>query len=93
MTDDAPAPLKRKMFVKASSVPKLSPDSLKRQGLISHLAYTLFENPREAIQFLNQSNASLGGRPLDVATMSANGYAAVEQAIRLLTAPHAGKKQ
>lgn len=81
------------MFVKASTVPKLSPERLKRQSLITHLACSLFTDPAEAIRFLNQTNVTLGGRPLDVATTTETGYSAVEQAIRLLTQPHAGGKQ
>lgn len=93
MTEESPAPIRRKMFVKPNTVPKLSPERLKRQSLITHLAYSLLGDPIEAIQFLNQSNPTLGGRPLDVATTSTTGYSAVEQAIRLLAEPHSGRKQ
>lgn len=96
MTDEAdetPAPIRRKMFVKPSSVPKLSPDKLKRQSLITHLACSLFRDPGEAIGFLNRGSESLGGRPLDIATASAEGYTAVEQALRLLAMPPTGRKQ
>jgi len=88
-----PAPIRRKMFVKASTVPKLSPERLRRQSLITHLACSLLDDAGTAIRFLNQANVSLGGRPLDVATASATGYGAVEQAIRLLAQPHAGGRQ
>jgi hypothetical protein len=68
------------MFVKASTVPKLSPERVKRESLITHLACSLLSDPMEAIGFLNGNNETLGGRPLDVATRSTAGYAAVEQA-------------
>jgi hypothetical protein len=81
------------MFVKASTVPKLSPERVKRESLITHLACSLLEDPMEAMGFLNSNNPSLGGRPLEVATRSAAGYAAVEKAIRLLAQPVAGRRQ
>jgi hypothetical protein len=93
LTEELPAPIRRKMFVKPSPIAKLSADSLKRQSQITHLAYSLLGDPTQAIQFLNQSSPSLGGRPLEIATTSAAGYSSVEQAIRLLAVPHMGKKQ
>ena len=56
-----PAPIRRKMFVKASTVPKLSPERLRRQSLITHLACSLLDDAGTAIRFLNQANVSLGG--------------------------------
>lgn len=75
------------MFVKASSVPKLPPDGQKRQSLITHLAFSVFGNSADAIAFLNEDNDALGGRPLDLATASQSGFAAVEQALRPVSAP------
>jgi uncharacterized protein (DUF2384 family) len=86
-------PIRRKMFVKSGTIPKLSPESMKRQGLITHLAYSLLGDSAEAIQFLNQSNPTLGGRPLAVATASGPGYLLVADAIRLLAKPHVGRIQ
>lgn len=85
LTQGNPAPIRRKMFVKASIVPKLSPERLKRESLITHLACSLLKDPMKAVGFLNRNNETLGGRPLEVATKSAAGYAAVEKALRLLT--------
>lgn len=84
VSESSPVTIPRKMFTKASTVPKLSPDQLKRQSLITHLACSLSGNSTEAIQFLNHSDQSLGGRPLDLATTSASGFSVVEQAIRML---------
>jgi hypothetical protein len=93
LTQESPTPIRRKMFVKANTVPKLSPERAKRESLITHLACSLLADPVEAIAFLNRDNESLGGRPLAVATRSAAGYAAVEEAIRLLARPIAGRQQ
>jgi len=90
LTENSPTPVRRKMFVKASTVPKLSPEHSRRESLITHLAYSLLKDP---IGFLNNDNESLGGRPLDVATRSTAGYAAVEKAIRLLAQPFVGRQQ
>lgn len=81
------------MFFRPSAVCRPSPDRLKRQSLITHMAYSLFGDVAQAIQFLNHENPSLGGRPLDVSMTSANGFSSVERAIRLLAEPHAGRKQ
>lgn len=93
MTEKSPPHIRRKMFVKASTVPKLSPERVKRESLITHLACSLLDDPMEAIGFLNRNNETLGGRPLDIATRSTAGYAAVEQAIRLLAQPVVGRRQ
>lgn len=93
MTEESTAPIRRKMFVKASTVPKLSPDRLKRQSQITQFAFAVLADRSQAIGFLNQANPSLGGRPLAIATDSAEGYAAVEKAVRLLAAPHVGSAQ
>lgn len=86
-------PMRRRMFTKASTVPKLSAESLKRQSRITHLAFSLFGDSARAIEFLNQSNPNLGGRPLAVATASGDGFLQVEQAIKLLAEPHVGRMQ
>jgi len=93
MSDDRPAPIRRPMFVKPSTLPKLSPERLKRQSLITRLACSLFDDHKHAIAFLNQANPSLGGRPLAIATESAEGYSAVEQTVRLIARPHSGRRQ
>jgi len=93
LSENSLAPIRRKMFVKASTVPRLSPERMKRESLITHLACSLLSNPMEAIGFLNGTNETLGGRPLTIASGSSAGYAAVEAAIRLLAKPVMGTQQ
>lgn len=56
--------------------PRLSRDELSRRGLITNVAFSLMGGD-DAIQFLNNFDETLGGRPLDLATQSASGYSAV----------------
>jgi hypothetical protein len=93
LTEQSPAPIKRKMFAKPSTVPRLPPERAKRESFITHLACSLLNDPAKAMGFLNGDNETLGGRPLEVATRSAAGCAAVESAIRLLAQPVIGGQQ
>jgi hypothetical protein len=61
---------------------KLPRDAAERQGNITRLAFSLLGGRDGAIAFLNGENADLGGRPIDLATASADGYANVERAMR-----------
>lgn len=67
-------------FKKRFTGPLLSQEQADRQGRASTLAF-LALGQADAIAFLNGHDDSLGGRPLDVAIGSADGLAAVEQAI------------
>ncbi|WP_447761742.1 hypothetical protein [Sphingopyxis panaciterrae] len=60
----------------------LAPDAARRQGNISQLAFLLLGGRDPAVAFLNAENSELGGRPLAVATASAEGYAQVAAAVR-----------
>ncbi len=62
----------------------LARDDAKRQGDISQLAFLTMGGRDPAIAFLNAENAALGGRPLAVATASAEGYDQVATAIRAM---------
>jgi hypothetical protein len=62
--------------------PRLPKDSAARQGDITRIAFSLLGGRDGALAFLNGTNDELGGRPIDLATASDEGYAAVEQAIR-----------
>ena len=65
--------------------PKRTPlprDDARRQGNISSLAFLTMGGRDPAVAFLNDENPALGGRPLVVATASAEGYARVAAAIR-----------
>lgn len=72
--------MKRRQFRTAATKSKLSADEANRQGRVVRIAFELMG--RDASRaFLNESDDSLGGRPLDVATASADGMQAVEAAI------------
>ncbi len=60
-------------------------DDAKRQGDISQLAFLTMGGRDPAVAFLNAENTALGGRPLAVATASAEGYEQVAAAIRAWT--------
>lgn len=86
----APTPAKSRSnsFFRKRPAP-LARDDAQRQGDISQLAFLTFkdmgagaEGGRDAaIAFLNSDNPELGGRPLAIATTSAEGYARVAAAI------------
>jgi hypothetical protein len=61
--------------------PRLTPDEAERQGRATRCAWEAFAEPGAAIAFLNGFDETLGGRPIDLAIASADGLAAVEQAI------------
>jgi hypothetical protein len=88
MTDGAETPAKPKIarFRKSNAGPKLSPESAKRQGEITHLAFNLLGGSAPTLSFLNDENAELGGRPIDIAMIDAEGFARVEQVIRKMAA-------
>jgi hypothetical protein len=72
------------MRFRRSNTPRLDPDNARRQGAITRLAFQLLGRDG-AIEFLNQDNAELGGRPLDLATTSEAGCASVEAALSRLS--------
>ena len=76
----APAPVKRRQFRTAAMKSKLSEDEANRQGRIVRIAFEVMGRD-VARAFLNETDEALGGRPLDVATASADGMKAVEAAI------------
>lgn len=65
------------MKFRKSNAPRLAPDGARRQGNITRLAFTLLGR-EAAIDFLNDHNAALKARPLDVAIESEDGCALVE---------------
>lgn len=67
----------------------LARDDAKRQGDISQLAFLTMGGRDPAVEFLNSDNAQLGGRPLALATASAEGYEQVAAAIRAMAPPGA----
>jgi uncharacterized protein (DUF2384 family) len=67
------------------SGPKLSPEGARRQGQVTHLAFLLLGGRDAAIEFLNNPNIRIGGRPIDVAIASAEGAALVTHTIERLS--------
>lgn len=64
-----------------SSIP---PEHMHRQGLITHLAFSLLGGRDSAMLFLNSHHAMLGATPLDLAGKSVEGYSAVQSEVRRL---------
>jgi len=82
---DDPKPIKMHAWRSSSaSRPKLPKDQAARQGVITNLAFQLLGGRDAALDFLNSQNPVLGGRPLDLAVASKDGFTAVEQVIRRL---------
>ena len=57
-------------------------DFARRQGEIATLAFTVLRDKAAAMAFLNDHCDALGGRPLELAMASDEGYARVAAAIR-----------
>lgn len=84
-TDPAPPGKTRSQsFFRKKRTP-LPHDEARRQGNISQLAFLKMGGRDPAIAFLNADNSELGGRPLAIATTSAEGYDRVAQAIHAQT--------
>lgn len=79
----APARARTNTYFRKNRTP-LARDDAKRQGDISQLAFLTMGGRDPAVAFLNSENAELGGRPLALATASAEGYEQVAAAIRAL---------
>ena len=59
----------------------LDADETRRRGLAVRLATSAHPTSAAAVAFLNDHHDALGGRPLDIATASDAGLAAVEAAL------------
>lgn len=71
----------RRLFRKSSTKRLMPADAVARQGQIARIAWERMREPGEAIAWLNAHHDVLGGRPIDLATASVEGFAAVEAAI------------
>jgi hypothetical protein len=83
MADDTatPAPRRRAMGMhRRANTPRLTAEQASRQGDITNLALKSLGSGA-AIAFLNTAHDGIGGRPLDVAIASADGYARVVKAV------------
>lgn len=83
LAPSVPHPERRSSNWRQAATP-LPPQYIDRQGLITHLAYSQLGGRGPAISFLNCHNAGLGGKPLDLAGDSAEGYAAVRSEVQRL---------
>jgi uncharacterized protein (DUF2384 family) len=59
----------------------LDSEETRRRGDVVRIASELHPTSAEALAFLNQHHEGLGGRPLDLATASEAGLAAVTAAL------------
>jgi uncharacterized protein (DUF2384 family) len=83
--DEAPPPeqhQEKRFFRSRREQPRLTPEQIARQGRVVSFALQSFTAPAAAMDYLNSDQAGLG-RPLDLAIASAEGLAAVEQALAL----------
>lgn len=83
--EEAPPPEQRqekRFFRSRHNQPRLTPEQVARQGRVVSFALQSFAGPAAAMEYLNSDQAGLG-RPLDLAIESADGLAAVEQALAL----------
>jgi hypothetical protein len=80
---DAPVRARSNNHFRKNRTP-LAPGDAKRQGDISQLAFLTMGGRDAAVEFLNSENPALGGRPLALATASAEGFEQVAAAIRAL---------
>ena len=78
---EAAATKPTRVFRKRFTENRLSPEGAARQGRVTTLAWQKLGGLAGAAEFLNNHDEALGGRPLDLAVASAEGLAAVEQAI------------
>lgn len=65
---------------KRANTPRLSSDQARRQGEITTIALKALGSV-SAIAFLNTAHQGLGGRPLDVAIESGDGFERVVRAV------------
>lgn len=90
MTDVDPAeaqdPSPQKRFFRQARSAKLPPESARRQGLVTKLALDTFGDKDAAITYLNSESVLLGGRPLGLATATADGLRSVEQDLAAISA-------
>lgn len=69
----------RQMKYNRSAKPKLPVEAARRQGTITRLALETLGTKEEAMAYLNVERAQLKGRPIDLATATAEGFRLVEQ--------------
>ena len=73
----AQSPAKPKFRKFTPNAPRLSQEQAARQGTVAARAWSAFKDRDRVLAFLNTDDATLGGRPLDLAIASDEGLAAV----------------
>jgi hypothetical protein len=85
MSEEATSPQPRagsmRRWRQSANAVRLPKEQTERQGAITHLAFQLLGRDA-ALDFLNGEHIELGGRPLDLAMASADGFVAVELIMR-----------
>lgn len=81
-----PKPFTRSPFQRRDLRPRLAPEKMRRQGLVTHLAFAMMGGKEQAIGFLNTFDPALGGRPLELATETEEGYSAVMAIMKRMAA-------
>jgi len=84
MTDDNATASPASHWKRRAKTAPIPRDQAARQGEITRLAFLLLGRER-AIEFLNTDHTTLGGRPLALATASAEGHASVEAELGRMT--------
>lgn len=78
----AATPARAPRFRRAQVGPKLTQEQSRRQSAVATLAWQMLDGRDEIATFLNTDDPALGGRPLDLAIASEEGFAKVETAMR-----------
>jgi uncharacterized protein (DUF2384 family) len=71
-------------FRRSNPNARMPREEAKRQGDIATLAFLMLDGRESAITFLNGANDELGGRPIDLAIASEDGFERVKLAIKEL---------
>ena len=61
----------------------------RRQGEVTNYAFRMLGGRDQAVAFLNNEDASLGARPIDLASASDEGCMVVQRTIHQLASPKA----
>ena len=69
-------------FRRAANAVALSPDQRRRQAAAMALGWRMLASREAVMAFFNTHSDTLGGRPLDLAVDSDEGFARVETALR-----------
>lgn len=91
-TAPAPPPAKPKFRRFTPNAPRLSQAEAARQGAVAARAWSAFRDRDRVVAFLNSADATLGGRPLDLAIASDAGLATVTAMLAQIETPAAPRE-